>query len=270
MYFVLIFDADNTLWDTNSVFHTAHVAMLEVFETAQLLSHARQQVEKVRAIDRALIQHFGRFEYGFKNLVTAIAHHYYYGVDPSVAAARALEGDDRALNATLRATIETAYQVHTDALAQIPPLLASVAETLVHLRAYRQAYPHVATLLFSEGHPERLEKTCTEHRIRQHDYFNEIVIELKSPEAFQRVGTLGRQYLAVPDGQEVTTVVIGDSLQRDIRLANAAGFTTVYIPGGFEGRQHPQTELDQPDFQIESFVELPFVLASLGLSLPGV
>ena len=270
MYFVLIFDADNTLWDTNSVFHQAHVAMLEVFETAQLLSNARQQVEKVRAIDRALIQHFGRFEYGFKNLVTAIAHHYHDGVDPSVAAARALEGDYRALTATLRTTIEMAYQVHTDTLAQIPPLLASVAETLVHLRAYRKIHPHVATFIFSEGHPDRLEKTLTSHQIRQHDYFDEIVIELKTAESFQRIGKLGRQYLAVPHGHDVMTIMIGDSMQRDIRLANAAGFTTVYIPGGFEGRQLPQTELDQPDFQIESFVELPSILASLGLSLPVV
>ena len=267
MYFVLIFDADNTLWDTNSVFHEAHVAMLEVFETAQLLSNARHQVERVRAIDRALIRHFGRYEYGFKNLATAVAHHYRYGVDPTVAAARALEGDDRGLNATMQATIETAHQAHTDALAQTPPLFASVADLLAHLSAYRKAHPHVATLIFSEGHPERLEKTFTSHRIRQHDYFDEIVIELKTAEAFQRVGKLGRQYLSVPDGHEVITIMIGDSMQRDIRLANAAGFTTVYIPGGFEGRQLPQTELDQPDFQIESIVELPSILASLGLDL---
>lgn len=270
MYFVLIFDADNTLWDTNSVFHEAHVSMLEVFEAAQLLSNARHQVERVRAIDRALIQHFGRFEYGFKNLATAVAHHYHYGVDPAVAAARALEGDIQALNATLQATIETAYQVHTDALTQIPPLFADVADLLVHLRAYRTVSPHVATLIFSEGHPERLEKTITSHDIRQHGYFDEIVIELKSTEAFERVGELGRQSLAVPDGHDVTTIVIGDSMQRDIRLANAAGFTTVYIPGGFEGRQNPQTALDRPDFQLDGIAELPSVLASLGLHLPGV
>jgi hypothetical protein len=59
-------------------------------------------------------------------------------------------------------------------------------------------------------------------------------------------------------------------MQRDIRLANAAGFTTVYIPSGFEGRQVPQTALDHPDFQLESISELPSVLASFGLYLPGV
>lgn len=270
MYFVLIFDADNTLWDTNSVFHEAHVAMLEVFEDAELLSNARHQVDRVREIDRALIEHFGRYEYGFKNLATAVAHHYYHGIDPAVAAVRALEGGDQALHAPLRSTVETAYQVHTDALAQIPPLFASVADLLTHLRAYRNVHSHVATLIFSEGHPERLEQTFTSHRIRQHWYFDEIVIELKTEEAFQRVGALGRQSLGVPDGEEVITVMIGDSMQRDIRLANAAGFTTVYIPGGFEGRQSPQTALDQPDFQLESMVELPAILASLGLPLPGV
>jgi putative hydrolase of the HAD superfamily len=270
MDFVLIFDADNTLWDTNAVFHAAHIAMLEVFEAAQLLTNAHHQMERLRAIDRALMQHFGRYEYGFKNLATAVAHYYHYGVDPATAAARALTGDTQALKPTLQAAIDTAYQVHTAALTHIPPLFASVADLLVHLRAYRDVHPHIATLIFSEGHPDRLEKTLTAHLIRQRNYFDDIVIEFKTTEAFQRVGQLGRQYLAVPDDHEVMTIVIGDSLQRDIRLANAAGFTTVYIPGSFEGQQVPQTALDHPDFQLESISELPSVLAALGLCLPSV
>jgi putative hydrolase of the HAD superfamily len=72
MHFVLIFDADNTLWDTNAVFHSAQVAMLETFETVDILSNARSQVERLRAIDRILIQRLERHEYDFRILATAL------------------------------------------------------------------------------------------------------------------------------------------------------------------------------------------------------
>ncbi len=267
MHFLLVFDADNTLWDTNSVFHEAHIAMLEVFEAAQLLSNARRQVERVQAIDRALIQRFGRFEYGFKNLATATAYHYRHQVAPDAAAAHALEHGEQALDAPMRAAVEQAYQTHTSALEQIPPLFPGVADLLNHLHAYRTANPHIATVIFSEGHPQRLERTIDAYNIERHGYFNEIVIELKTTQAFERVRDLGRQHLGPPDGDDVVTIMIGDSMQRDIRLANQAGFTTVYIPGSFEGRQAPQTAMEQPDFEIKRITELPSILASLGLHL---
>jgi len=268
MHFLLVFDADNTLWDTNSVFHEAHVAMLEVFEAAKLLSDARRQVERVRLIDRALIQHFGRFEYGFENLATAVAYHYRYQADPAVAAAYALERGAKALDTLMREAIELAHRTHANALEQIPPLFPGVAALLGHLLTYRSANPHMATVIFSEGHPQRLQRTIAAYDIERHGYFNEIVIELKTTQAFERVRELGRKYLEILDGDEVVTIMIGDSMQRDIRLANEAGFTTIYIPASFEGRQEPQSDLEQPDFEIERIADLPAILASLGLHLP--
>jgi putative hydrolase of the HAD superfamily len=268
MHFLLVFDADNTLWDTNSVFHEAHVAMLEVFEAAQLLSDARRQVERVRIIDRALIRHFGRFEYGFENLATAVAYYYRHQADPATAAAYALERGAQALDAPMREAVEQAYQTHANALERIPPLFPGVADLLGHLRTYRTANPHMATVIFSEGHPKRLERTLDAYNIERHGYFNEVVIELKTSQAFERVRHMGRQHLGLPDGGEVVTIMIGDSMQRDIRLANEAGYITIYIPGRFEGRQEPQTALERPDFELERIAELPSVLASLGLHLP--
>jgi phosphoglycolate phosphatase-like HAD superfamily hydrolase len=241
--------------------------MLEVFEAARLLTGARQQVEKLRLIDRALIRQFGRFEYGFKNLATAVAYSYRHQADPEAAAAYAFEHSDQALDALLREAIEHAYQTHTNALDQIPPLFPGVAELLGHLLTYRTANPHLATVIFSEGHPQRLERTMDAHHITRHGYFNEIIIELKTPQSFQRVKNLGRQYFEIPDGEEVVAIMIGDSMQRDIRLANEAGFTTIYIPGSFEGRQEPQTAMEQPAFELERIAELPPILASLGLHL---
>ena len=153
MYFVLIFDADNTLWDTNSVFHEAHVAMLEVFEAVELFANAPRQVERLRVIDRALIQRAGCYEYGFQHLAMAVALHYRHGISPVTAAAQALERGVQSLDVTLRLTIDQAYQTHVEALAQIPPLFPGVLDLLGHLRTYRTSRPHLATLMFSEGHP---------------------------------------------------------------------------------------------------------------------
>ena len=89
-------------------------------------------------------------------------------------------------------------------------------------------------------------------------------MERKSTDAFMRVGALGRQYLSGSSRQGVTTVVIGDSMARDVRHANAVGYTTVYVPSQFEGRERPQNDMDHPDFQIGSLLELPSILASLG------
>src|SRR5688572_9051271 len=87
--FVLIFDADNTLWDTNAVFHAAQVAMLGVFEEAKLLANARDQVAHLRAIDRALMRHYDRHEYDFKTLIAAVAYHFLQGLGIEDAAAYA-------------------------------------------------------------------------------------------------------------------------------------------------------------------------------------
>jgi ribonucleotide monophosphatase NagD (HAD superfamily) len=121
--------------------------------------------------------------------------------------------------------------------------------------------------MFSEGHPERLEQTIAGHAMGQIGYFNEIVMEKKDAQSFKRVGALGRRYLPEAATRQVATVVIGDSLQRDIRYAKEAGFTTIYIPSQFQGLEIPQSDMEQPDFQIESLLELPSVLASLGLDL---
>jgi putative hydrolase of the HAD superfamily len=267
MAFVLIFDADNTLWDTNAVFQAAHIAMLEVFEQAQLLAHAPSQIAPLRAIDRALMQHYGRHEYDFKTLVAALAYHYLHGFSPDQAAAYAAAKGEAEFDATTRLLMQNAYEVHVRALAELPPLFPGVMEMLTHLHTSRASLPHLSVVMFSEGHPARLEQTIEAHCMRQVSYFNEIVMDRKSVDAFKRVGALGRQYLADAKTCDVTTIVVGDSIPRDIRYAKAAGFTTVYIPSQFQEWEIPQSAMDRPDFQIASLLELPPILASLGLDL---
>lgn len=267
MHFILIFDADNTLWDTNAVFGAAQAAMLETFEGMSMLSNARSRIEELRTIDRALIQRLGRYEYDFKILAIALAYHYGYGLSPTAASEHAVEKGEEELDSSVRPVIENAYKVYVSALKQIPPLLPGVIDVLAHIRAYRTMNSSIATIIFSEGDPGRLKGIMEAHSICQDGYFDEIIVEPKTTHAFQRAGNAGRKYLSLSKESHMLTVVIGDSIRRDIRYANEAGFTTVYIPGAFEGREVPQAPMDCPHFQLDSILKLPSILKSLGLSL---
>jgi putative hydrolase of the HAD superfamily len=265
MHFVLIFDADNTLWDTNAVFSAAQVALLDVFENAGILTNARHRVQELRALDRALMLRLECHEYDFHLLATAVAYHYHYAFTPATAVAYAVEQRAHMEHASLRPVIEDACGAYVETLGQIPPLLPGVRETLSTLCACRTTPASLATVIFSEGNHLRLERIIAAYNIREQGYFNEIVIGPKTAQAFQHAGATGQRYLPATQSQEVVTVVIGDSLERDIRHAKAAGFTTIYIPGAFKGREIPQSDLDRPDFQLESMLALPSVLTELGL-----
>ena len=74
---VIVFDADNTLWDTNAVFRTAQLELLRVFEKHGLVTSAEEELSTLRQIDQQLMSSLGNFEYDFVNLSRALD--YYYG-----------------------------------------------------------------------------------------------------------------------------------------------------------------------------------------------
>jgi FMN phosphatase YigB (HAD superfamily) len=69
---VLIFDADNTLWDTDSVFRSAQLSLLRTLQKFHLLSDPEEHLSTLRTIDRELFEQMGRFEYDFKVLSIAL------------------------------------------------------------------------------------------------------------------------------------------------------------------------------------------------------
>jgi FMN phosphatase YigB (HAD superfamily) len=177
---------------------------------------------------------------------------------------QAVEKGAEGLDWLMRSVIQNAYEAYVKALEHVPPLLPGVLHTLAHIRACRATNSSIATLIFSEGDPVRLERIIEAHNIHQHGCFNEIIIGPKTIHAFKCAGDAGRRYLSLSQGSDVVTVVIGDSLERDIRNANAAGYITVYIPGAFNGPEIPQTAIDHPKFQIDSILKLRSILESLG------
>src|SRR5689334_17438900 len=87
---VVVFDADNTLWDTNAVFRDAQLELLRVFEKHRLITSAEAELGTLRQIDRALIRRSGHFEYDFTALADALVEYYTAGISTDEAADRAL------------------------------------------------------------------------------------------------------------------------------------------------------------------------------------
>jgi putative hydrolase of the HAD superfamily len=55
--------------------------------------------------------------------------------------------------------------------------------------------------------------------------------------------------------------MVGDQLDRDIAPAKEAGLTTIYFPSGFKPKWMPLEAEVRPDFKIESFAEVPAIVA---------
>ncbi len=263
---VLVFDADNTLWDTNAVFRRAQLDLVRVFVKAGYISDEESQLEILRALDRELSSQLGRFEYDFGLLSAAMAHHCFGASTIEEAVGRALQRRGENLDSDLSALIEEGYHTFEEGLRRIPPLYPDTASVLSSIRASHSTDIHIAILLFSEGNAARLERILQAHEIRDRSVFDEIIISDKSEESFQAAKLIGLQQLPErPSDTEKHFVMIGDSLQRDIKFGNQAGFVTVYKPTIFLGEETPREQDEQPDFVIRSLSELHSILRDIGI-----
>lgn len=264
---VIIFDADNTLWDTNAVFRQAQLDMLRVFGRAGLLADEEHQLGVLRAVDRELISQLRRFEYDFRVLSTALAI-YYSGVSSiEEAVRRTVRLGSDALSSSLLPLVEEAYQSFEEGLRAIPPLFPDTEATLTAVHASKADDCEVAVLVFSDGNPSRLDRILHAHNIRSRRIFDEIIIGTKSAESFEEAKLSGLRHLPNRgEPSQTTFVMIGDSLQRDVKFGNQAGFITVYKPADFLGQEKPREPDEEPDFTISTLNDLLPILHNMGLS----
>lgn len=263
---VLVFDADNTLWDTNAVFHRAQLDLLRVFIKAGYISDEESQFEILKTVDRELSRQLGCFEYDFGLLSAAMAHHCSGASTIEEAVSRALDRGSENLDSGLIALIEEGYHTFQMGLRRIPALYPDTASVLSSIRASHSPDVHLVTLLFSEGNPARLEHILQAHEVRERSLFDEIIIGTKSVEAFKATKLAGLKYLPERhDHAETLFVMIGDSLLRDIKYGNQAGFVTIYKPANFLGQETPREKEEQPDIVIRSLSELPPILKDMGI-----
>jgi len=257
---VLIWDADNTLWDTNRVFRSAQLALLKVLSDSGLFEKPEEELSLLRAIDQQLAARLGVAEYDFLQLATALVEYYRGPKDVEAAVETVLSTRP----AATEATIDLAAAALSHGLEEIPPLLDGVEATLAQIRTQTYGSKHLAQVLLSEGRRDRLEKILHAHESVL-SAMDAVLILDKTTDAFLEAQRLGAAQLGVNVTAVSTTVAVGDSLQRDISLAKKAKFTTVYKPSGYKGTEIPLDSSDSPDFIIQSMAELPSILTRIGV-----
>ena len=260
----LVFDADNTLWDTNAVFRKAQLEILRVFAKRGLIKEPESELDNLRLIDKALANLAQDFEYRPIMLPVALDHYYSRNVSIDEAAAWALQQGSRYAQGFVRSSCDS----FSKALEQIPPMFEDAEEVLIKLQDSRSSGSPIALVMFSEGKARRLERILEAHHLRNRKVFDEIVIQKKSLDSFCHVREMAHRHLSsVNEYPETLFVMIGDSLQRDIVLANRTGFVTVYKPTVFLGEENACSKDEEPRFRIDSLLELPGLLGRLGIRL---
>jgi putative hydrolase of the HAD superfamily len=199
--FNLVFDADDTLWDSNIHFHEAQAAFLELLRDAGVDDHAGIHAA-IRTHELAIIQEIG---YGRRPYLMALHRVVEQLVEP-----------DR--HTALRPAVE---EIGHALINRHCELLPGVEATLAELAGRHQL------LLFTKGQPaEQIGKL---KRSGLSGFFSRVGVPLeKDPAAYQRL-------IAQAGLDPARTVMIGNSPRSDINPAIRAGLrAAVYIP-------HPQT-----------------------------
>ncbi len=241
-------DADNTLWDTDRVYADAQRSMLTEVEAAtQRAYRGDDRLAFVREVDQAIAErHHSGLRYPPGLLAHALALKL-AGESTSAAVRRVLRetGYGEALNAEIAKQIEDRF---LSALKAPPLLRAGVARALPIL--HRQG---CLILVVTEGARDRVERTLDLYGLST--WVDRIVEAPKQTNLYQRVARLSRA--------PTPMFMVGDQLQRDIAPAKAAGLRTVYFPSGFRPRWEPAENSVTPDYRIDSFDEIPPLVAEV-------
>jgi putative hydrolase of the HAD superfamily len=275
----VVLDADNTLWDTNRLFEAARdqlaQAVRSAFPEEALFGHGGGEHPNgrpvpVRRLGGALAVApggEGDEQAGLEGLARATAHYLAApdtgnGAVEAAARRAAAGGLPGALRADGEAVVRQAVEAFREALSRVPPLLDGAGELLRAVRRWRAESPSTrAALLFSEGDPDRLSIAFDAYGIGDGRFFDDIVLRKKTDAAFREVR---RQALACCAGSEETRLVmVGDSMKRDVRPANRAGFATIYCPGDYKGNEDPEGPDEVPDVAVQT-VDAAIAAAGLG------
>jgi FMN phosphatase YigB (HAD superfamily) len=235
---------------------------------ANLLDDCESQLDVLRKLDRELSNQIGVFEYDFRLLSAAAVNFYHQSLAPEEAARIAIDQEKSTCGGKLSRVIEQAYRVYDEELKRVPPLYPDTVEVLSLLRESRSNGTGVSVLIFSDGLPARLERILRSHQIRDRNLCDEVVICAKSKDSFEETKRIGLQFLQRRRSESETLFVMtGDSLKRDIKFGNQAGYVTVYKPANFLGHERPSEADETPRYTIDNLRGVLPILKDLGLAI---
>jgi putative hydrolase of the HAD superfamily len=236
---VVFTDADNTLWDTNAVFAAAQLSLLARIESAiDAKTPAADRLGFVREVDQFLAEgHYANLKYPPRLLAASISL-VLLGKRPSLAVREVLSGVASSVPKTVDiGAVEEAFVAD---LQKIPELRPGVREGLAIL-----CNTNINVIVITEGKKARCEKLMAHYAIA--DYVSHLLEGRKRPALYRRALAWA--------GDQRSSFMIGDQLDRDIGAASETGITTVYFPGDFRPRWMPAEGEIQPDVTVASYKE---------------
>jgi putative hydrolase of the HAD superfamily len=238
-------DADNTLWDTDAVFARAQIQLLaEVEKVVGISSRAGDRLAFIRALDQQLAEHHHQGLRYPPRLLARAAALALAGFSASRAARSAWLGELKMpFGEEVAASVEQSFMA---AISQPPELRPGVIEGLDRLLEGGSE-----VLIVTES--AEAKATATADRLGLRGHFTRIIEGKKRPDLYKRVLRLTRS--------EGPAFMVGDQLDRDIAPAKEAGLATIYFPSGFKPKWMPDEAEVRPDFKIESFAEVPPIVA---------
>jgi putative hydrolase of the HAD superfamily len=238
---LLVTDADNTLWNTDTIYANAQLALLSSLEEAigtRVTSEDR--LGFIREIDQKLaLAHHQHLRYPPHLLVIALALTL-RGTAPTEAVQRAVRAPH-----TIPKMIDPEVLVEcfsSQIRTEIPTLRVGVLNGLQKL--YNLG---VSIVVATEGPEEKCQRLLEHYRLMH--LITKTASTPKTVEFFRRLQRL----MKARDG---FCFSVGDQLDRDIAPAKQAGYTTIYFPGGFKPLWTPEELTIAPDHRITSFEEV--------------
>lgn len=154
---LIIFDADNTIWDTNKVFENAQLSLLEVLREEGI----HKDLATLREIEYYLFLNYGNFENSFGLLCDILA--------------------DNDLRISKKA-----HKVFLEQLKNLPPLFSD-AQALMQSISNRK---DITKIIFTEGKQERINRILKEYPM-VNDFFDFILFtESKNYNEWERAGSI--------------------------------------------------------------------------------
>lgn len=244
----LFTDADNTLWDTDSVFAAAQLEMLREIE--QLTGRNAPQDEDrrlafLRDVDQKIASaHPDHLRYPPALLAQGLAM-VLEGRDVEEAVARVTRPDVESAD-----VFEPAQSRFLEAIQTLPPLRKGVREGLV-----AAAEAGLPVSIVTEENEARCRKFVIGHSLGR--LIGDVISVRKTVAAYldlkRKVG-------------QAKCFMVGDQFDRDVVAAAAAGFSTFYFPGGFVPYWNANLDNDKTQ-QIDQYdVIVPDILAEIGVA----
>jgi putative hydrolase of the HAD superfamily len=235
---LLVTDADNTLWDTDAVYAKGQLTLLEHTEAAlQCKAHVADRLSFVREVDQQLAALHG-YDLGYRPELLALGiAEALSGASPSEAARRAVQGPGR--HAGIRA--ETLGETFSDFVRHhVPDLRPGVEQAVPELHDR-----DVLIVAATESSAKRCQVLLDYHGLGR--YVAAVVAGRKTERLFAKI--------AAEHGDPSPRFIAGDQLDRDIAPGKAAGYYTIYFPGGFRPSWEEHAAV-YPDSTISSFAEV--------------